>query len=117
MIRVQQHAPGWSNDGEGGQTAEVPDQEALLAIQWVALWGFDDLVTSGGGLPFVRPFYRWSLADRRSRPSLMAEYDEGRHYWVVAHVLEGVELLDLPEWVMHPEARERLDRWNRGETT
>jgi hypothetical protein len=113
-IRVRQHIPGFV-DTHPPYSTEVDSLAALLAIPWIASWAHDDLVAKDGHVS-VRPFYRWSVADRgTSRQTLMAEFENGDHFWVVAF-LDSDQPIDLPDWTENDTARVRRERWNRGDT-
>lgn len=89
MIHLSQHIPGFV-DGVTPHIARVETQAELLATPWVAQ--YKDFFVG-------KPFYRFSLSrDPLSLPLLMAEFDEGRHWWVVGLVKEGADELTLPTW-------------------
>jgi len=114
-IHACQHVPAFV-DGVDRREADVDSLAALLAVPWIARWAEDDLVARDGVVS-VRPFYRWSLSDHGTgRQILMAEYEQGDHFWVVAFVTSD-EPLDLPAWTETETARLRRDRWNRGDTS
>lgn len=89
MIRAIQHVPGFFLDAvTPAPVAEVADAEALLALPWVQRW------SQGPG------FYRFSESPGETMDFetrlLMAEFDEGRKWWVVAY-LRG-DRTNLPVW-------------------
>lgn len=111
MITARQHRPAFVDTDDPLQAATVPTLEALLAVPWIARFGQDDVVANAKGT-YRRQFFRWSLADG---DTLMAEYEDGDHFWVVAF-LTSDDLIPLPAWHETETARRRRDAWNRGET-
>src|SRR5690242_5571373 len=94
MAKVHQHVPAFVNDGEGGHRSEVSNSAELLALPWVKSWERSSVsIAAGATEPTIRPFYRWS----RSADCLVAEYDNGHHWWVVAFTDPNI-LSDLPQW-------------------
>jgi hypothetical protein len=81
-MHVRQHIPN-SVSGVERAIAEVSSTEELLALPWVV------------SRTTIPKFYRFSVNRDDDEDTLMAEYDEGRSWWVVAFV-DG--RLDLPEW-------------------
>jgi hypothetical protein len=118
MIRIRQHIPGFI-EGATPKRAEAATIHELLAEPWLKSWEDGDLIAkrdpaTGETAVSLRPFYRWSVA-RDGHPMLMAELDEGRHWWVVGYLETDGEPIDLPEWQMHPDGKADVERWNRGE--
>lgn len=109
-IQARQHRPAFIDTDEPRGTATATSVAELLAVPWIAQWAGDDLVIDHG-VRRVRPFHQWSLSDN----CLMAEYDGGDHFWVVAY-LTSDEPIPLPAWKETETARLRRERWNRGET-
>lgn len=109
-IHARQHIPDFV-DTDTRHRAVVSSVEELLAVPWIAAWATDDLVAKDGVVS-VRPFHRWSLSDNH----LMAEYDGGDHFWVVAY-LTSDEPIPLPKWEETETARLARERWNRGDTS
>jgi hypothetical protein len=91
MIKFLQHVPNFveQRPGHHYEDGEFNTQEELLAFPAIARWAqpFDG-----------KPFHRWSMALETNRTLLMAEYDEGRHWWVVGFITDGREELTLPQW-------------------
>jgi hypothetical protein len=108
MIRLVQHIPNFV-DGVDPKIVTCGSQTELLAVPWVAHYANGELIARNGEVR-RRPFWGYSLSDDR----LMAEYDEGRHWWVIGTITDGREMLDLPKWVMHPDGRRGVDEWNKG---
>ncbi len=88
MNRIRQYRPAFISGMENA-TVEFETVEQLLAIPFVA--GFTE--------PVEWPFHRFSISPRQNggRDVLMAEYDEGRHWWVVGFI-EQPGQVDLPQW-------------------
>ncbi len=130
-IHAVQHIPGFV-DTHAPFTAEVQSVEELLRVPWIAQWAqsradHDQTFTVWSwpnGVPTervetkrvkARSFHRWSVADPgNSRQTLMVEYDGGDIFYVVAF-LDSDGPIPLPEWRETERARQRRERWNRGE--
>lgn len=86
-MKITQHIPGFVQTDAAPDTAEYTSTETLMAAPFVKRWAT------------VKPrFHRFSLSrDHMPRPYLMAEFDEGREWWVVGF-MDG-DLPDMPEWV------------------
>ena len=115
MIVVVAHRPAFVDSDAPLNRAEVATQAELLAVPWIhqwtqptePYWQTSFSWPNGADQPFVEtrkwvepnepPFYRWSKGADDS-PCLMAEFDDGRKWWVVGFIREGAELLDLPTW-------------------
>src|SRR5690242_6319000 len=113
-IHAVQHIPAFV-DGVDGNRADVASLDELLALPWVARWAESTVdrdvpvvVTSwpNGVETTTREtrfqkghtFHQWSLSDHGThRQTLMAEYDNGSYWWVVAFIASD-EPLPLPEW-------------------
>lgn len=96
-IYATQHVPGFVGS-EGGKSAVAPTITDLLAVPWIAHWMRNDLLTSTGEEVATLAFHRWSLADRGSdRQMLMAEYDRGARWYVIAFVRSAAPIA-LPDW-------------------
>jgi hypothetical protein len=80
-MRVRQHIPAFFQ--AEGHVSDAETTADVLTLPWVKSWENNFNGTQ---------FHRWSQVDGNT---LMAEYDQGRHWWVVAFV-DGV--LDLPKW-------------------
>lgn len=88
-MTIRQHVPGFVDLGdEEPRHAEYSTKEELLQIPWVASY------MTRYEHPAVKPFHRWSLSDHW----LMAEFDEGREFWVVGFLSDPIAI-DLPQWV------------------
>jgi hypothetical protein len=116
MIVVVAHRPGFVESDEPLKRAEVQTTEDLLAVAWIRQWieptepywqtsfswpnGPDHpaVETRKWVIPNEPPFYRWSKTKRDEYPCLMAEYDEGRKWWVIGFIREGYDELQLPIW-------------------
>lgn len=83
MNHFKQHLPGWA-DVEP-YDFEFSTQEELLSHDKILSW------------KEASDFYRFSLSEINSRPTLMCELDEGRRWWVVGY-LDHREGIDLPDW-------------------
>jgi hypothetical protein len=81
LIKVVQHVPGFVS-GVEPNVAQVATTADLLALPWIKQY-------EKRGDP---PFFRFSQSDGL----LMAEYGDGKKWWVVAR-LSG-DPVDLPEW-------------------
>lgn len=111
MIRLREHIPTYC-DGIAPRTVEADTQDALLATPWIARRAEGEIVVRNGEVR-RRPFHRFSRSDSH----LMAEYDEGRHWWVVGTIIDGLESLSLPTWTTHPDGERGVREWNRGNTS
>ena len=88
MIKFKQHVPNFVDiDDDQKERAEFNSQEELLAHPWIDDW------TKHEG------FLRFSLSPqgRGYETHLMAEFDEGKKWWVLGY-LSTTEGLDLPRW-------------------
>lgn len=132
MIRLQQHVPGFVNDGDGGWRVEAPDLATLLALPQVAVYARDVEPVERRGVvsqcrdgaetrveiiypaPEAQRFHRWS----RSDDTLMVEHNGGDRFWVVGFLSadDPRELDALPTWEETDTARRRREAWNRGDT-
>ncbi len=83
VITAREHIPPYCS-GVESRTDSVSSVEELLALPWVARFRMMSPQT----------FYQFSLSDHRR---LMAEYDTGKEFWVVAY-LSSDEPIDLPEF-------------------
>lgn len=87
MIQVRRYRPAFF-EGYPIEELEVGSLEELLEVDWVKNW-----TTSPG-------FHRFSVSRHYQYHNLMAEFKEGKEWWVVA-ILEGEEpeaYVTLPEW-------------------
>lgn len=84
MIRLHRYIPTFvEHRGELDAVATVENVAAMLALPWVASWKNDPR------------FHRFSYNDR----NLMAEFDGGKVWHVVAVIEEGdVPAAELPDW-------------------
>lgn len=115
MIRLKQHRPAYIDTDQALMVAEAENTTALLAHPWIAWWG-QDMPYAKNGVIGHKKFHQFSLADRDCRPSLMAEYENGDEFWVIGHITEGAEQIELPDWRETEAARLRRERWNQGIT-
>lgn len=134
MITLQQHVPTFVNDGDGGWKVSAPDLATLLSNPKVAAYAHDTEPVERRGTvrwideahewrsvevihpaPAARRFHQWSVADGNK---LMVEFNGGDWLWVVGFLRpdEPVELASLPTWRETDAARQRRERWNRGDT-
>lgn len=132
-IHAIQHIPAYVETDEQNAIT-VASLAELLAVPWIARWAesWPDHEVAQRSISWpkgirtesietrrvkAQTFHRWSLADRGTqRQTLMAEFDHGDKWWVVAF-LTSDEPIDLPEWQMTDAGREKVARWNRGETS
>ncbi len=87
-MKITQHIPGFVQTDDPPETAEYASAAELLAVPFVHRW------------TTVKPGFHQFSSSRRNqmtRPYLMAEFDEGR-VWYVVGFMDG-DLPDLPEWV------------------
>jgi len=129
-IIARQHIPNFV-DTDTRNRAEVSSVEELLAVPWIASWAKSwpdhDITMNVTAWPDgvethtqeqrpvkAQTFHRWSIADPHNDPTLMAEFDNGDRFWVVAY-LRSDEPIPLPEWHETENARLHRERWNRGE--
>jgi hypothetical protein len=102
MIHYRQHRPVFF-EGYENEEGDIPDLERLLELNFIKNFGT---------LP---NFHRFSVGSTVETPTggmitLMAEYREGKEWWVVAYLwpqdrdeLEGL----LPKWKPVYEQREK----------
>ena len=88
-IHVRQHLPNFVDIDRQADT-DVKRIDDVLAIPWIASWAHDP------------GFHRYSVSVDHDRHLLMAEYDEGRHWHVIAYLTSSERdfAMTLPEW--HP---------------
>jgi hypothetical protein len=115
MIKLRQHIPAFVETDRAPLVIEAADTGALLAHPRIQSWAKDDPYVRDG-VHGVHRFHQFSVADRRDSPALMAEYDEGDYFWVIGHITEGADALQLPDWRETETARIRREKWNRGIT-
>ena len=83
MNRITMRVPNWvERDDEPSDSVEFSTLEDLEGVEFVKRW-ID-----------TKDFYRLSVSDGRF---LMAELEEGRHWWVIGILREPVDF--LPTWV------------------
>lgn len=84
MNKIRQHIPNWIS-GYENQEVEFEGLDDLLAIEFV------------NGFKERGDFYRFSIdpAPFDNKHLLMAEYRDGKEWWVVGYLNEKV---DLPKW-------------------
>jgi hypothetical protein len=84
MVEVRQHIPNFCS-GADPQTMRVESWQEVRRLDWVDLWSKDP------------GFHRYSV-DRHCypRPLLMAEFNGGREWYVLAYLSE--DLRELPAW-------------------
>jgi hypothetical protein len=131
-IHVRQHLPGFV-EIDRQPSVEVSSLEDVLAIPWIASWAQSHPAHDAPREVFrlhqgvwtrmtetvpvkAQTFHRWSQSSDSHRVCLMAEYDHGNESYVVAY-LTSDEPIPLPEWQETEQARERRERWNRGDVT
>ena len=92
MIHYRQHRPAYF-EGFENQEGDVPDFEQLLKMEFVNNFGLDP------------KFHRYSIGSSIETPrgemsTLMAEYNEGKKWLVVAYLWpqDEDELEALPKW-------------------
>ena len=133
-IHATQHVPAFV-DTDVRNSADVTSVDELLAVPWIKQWAESwpahereyEIREYVDGTWVARremrpvtaqTFHRWSVSDHRdgTRPALMAEYDGGDRFYVVAF-LTSDEPIPLPEWRETETARLRREKWNRGDTS
>lgn len=73
MNHIIKHIPNFVDKGKPPDENDFETTNQLLNIPWVKGWE----------TPFDgRPFYRWA----KSRNCLIAEYDDGKFWWVVGYI-------------------------------
>lgn len=90
MAKIVQHIPtSVERMGEPAPRVEFETYEELIEIDFVKEYM--------GNPPWrnLRIFHRFSLGENGKK--LMAEYNEGRNWWVVGYLSKD-HGLDLPEW-------------------
>jgi hypothetical protein len=87
MGTIKQHIPNFVS-GFDPVTTEFETLDELLSLDFVKRFNDGD-----------NSFYRFSVNDYSTRVHLMAEYDEGRKWWVVGYIY-GIAKDDigLPQW-------------------
>jgi hypothetical protein len=88
MSKFRQHVPNFVDiDEDQKEAGEFHSQEELLAHPWIASWAQE------------KGFFRYSLSPqgRGYETHLMAEFDEGKKWWVLGY-LSDTEGLSLPKW-------------------
>jgi hypothetical protein len=89
-MHFRQHVPGYC-EGVEAYEFDFTSAEELTSHPRVAAWKADDYTGKGS-------FHRFSLGPYDSFSHLlMAEYDGGKHWWVVGYVADAAGL-DLPAW-------------------
>lgn len=103
MIRLTQHIPSFVDTDGSRKTADVETPEDLERVEWIRSWRDDKQHT----------FHRWSWSSDYpgGRGHLMAEYDKGDYFWVIAY--GDTPIPGLPEWEETETARLRREKWNR----
>ncbi len=93
MIRLEQHVPSFVERSTPPRTAEVRTMPDVFAVNWISVWA-----EQGG-------FHRWVMSE--DARVLLAEWDGGRHVFVVALALQkdGEPFTGLPVWI--PPSRRR----------
>ena len=87
MTKIIQHVPGWV-DTDVRKTSIFQSTKELLDIDFVYQWEFDEA------------FHQFSINKSSTQTLLMAEYNEGKKWWVVGRIEDLGDLqLDLPKWV------------------
>ena len=87
MAKITQYYPTFYTGFEP-KTVEFNTQEELLNIDWVKSWSKE------------KNFYRYSIIlndEPDGRSTLMAEYDNGEKWYVMAFI-DDASNLTLPEW-------------------
>ncbi len=83
--KIIQRVPAYFDNRDNEfKKGEFSNQEELESVDWIKNWmepfrGYE--------------FFRFSMADN----TLMAEYDEGRHWWVIGFV-DNLPVDFLPRW-------------------
>lgn len=109
-IQFREYIPGYC-DGVTPRRVGAVGQAELLATPWIASRISGDLVARNGEIRH-KPFHRFSLDD----DTLIAEYDDGHSWTVLGYIEHGREHVNLPKWVMHPDAKIAIREWNKGNT-
>lgn len=81
MATATQHRPAYFSGFEN-EESKFNSLEELLNIQWIKNWKDHD------------NFHRFSISDY----DLMAEFNEGKEWWVIAYLDDISTLKDLPIW-------------------
>lgn len=85
MPEIRRHIPNFVDmDEEEPETVKFSTVKELLEIPFVKSFSDGD-------------FHKFSIADDESDPLLIAEYNEGRKWYVVGHI-DNISNLDLSEW-------------------
>ena len=105
MNAITQHIPNYV-EGYEKRTVEFETLEELVAIDWVKQHSephepikLVNVLTGEEAEPPISdgPFHRFSQSEEwHDRWLLMAEFDEGKKWWVVGYLKEKVE--ELPAW-------------------
>lgn len=126
MITARQHIPNFV-EGFDANTATAETIEELLKTPWIARWAesYPDHEVTNEVISWphgkaeshmetrnvkAQMFVRWSLSDGgggTDRQLLMAEYNGGQNWWVVAY-LTSDKPINLPAWD-HGRYRVRLE--------
>ena len=85
-IRAVPHIPSWFDTGHPPPEATADSIQELLSVDWIRRIAAGEIFTD-------RAFHQWSLSDN----CLIAEFDGGEFWWVVAY-LTSDEPIPLPEW-------------------
>jgi hypothetical protein len=94
MIHYRQHRPGFF-EGFTNEEGDLPDLDEVLKLEFV------------NNFSLSPKFHRFSIGTPTASPqhsgwmtTLMAEYREGREWWVVAYLWpeDREELNSLPKW-------------------
>lgn len=88
QITLHEHVPGFVDANP--RSAVVSSLDELVAVPWIEKW---PSTIADAGLPWLR----YSVV-RRGGNKLMAEYNEGRRWWVIAVLPD-----ELPDWLTLPE--------------
>jgi len=85
MPTIRRHVPNCVDMDDECNPIEFSTVEELLDISFVKSFkDYDD-------------FHKFSIADRFNGPSLMAEYNKGKKWWVIGHI-DDASSIDLPDW-------------------
>jgi len=83
MIKFRRHVPNFVELDKMPEIQEFDFVDSMLNDEWI-----------GGFRKIPNNFYRFSISGHY----LMAEYDNGKVWWVVGYVVEG-DVTSLPDWV------------------
>jgi hypothetical protein len=86
MGTIREHIPGWASDF-APRYAQFSSIDELLDIEWVRKW------------KDIGQFDQFSISPSERGPSsLMAEYEDGRKWWVIGFIDRKDIPKQLPIW-------------------